>query len=156
MNTNKRLQVEATLGDGNCAFNAFALGLVNPAIFADIEKRLAQQQIDPDRQFAAFIQAVATKLSLSLPAEGNHWQFITQQLVRLRQNDKMRLQRLLADILRQGAYHLSANHPGHAARMLLLLNSAFTAYVYQCQGRPVKGAQDDIFRHHESIIKKFA
>src|SRR3990167_9699716 len=92
-----------TEGDGNCAFNAFALALTHEAVM---------KQLVLDKNF---IQAVAVKLGVEANSEE-----VKQALIAKRLQDAKGVQLLLAPLLRQLVFQLSANNLQHAEQLAVL------------------------------------
>ncbi|HLB42837.1 MAG TPA: hypothetical protein VJN02_08335 [Gammaproteobacteria bacterium] len=144
--------IERTLGDGNCAFNAFALGIVSKNLLSAVETQLSQQKKDsPKVLFQGFIKAVAEEFSV----QDATWDAIKQLLLTLRHNDKEELQRKLAPILRQLAIEQARQDAQHYNKTLEPLKSAFYNYIYKKMGYPVRGVQDDVYIKHDFIEGEF-
>ncbi len=86
---------EKTLGQGNCAYHAFALGLCHSSVLNLIEKRLLERQISPDKRFKRFIHLAANALGVAV-----EWKAVKERLLYLRIYDKELLQTQLAPVLR--------------------------------------------------------
>lgn len=151
LQTQYRLITENTLGDGNCAFNAFALGLCNQDVLDKIENQLIKQNKDPNKVFQIFIAKMATVLKL----EAN-WSIVKQALIELRHQDKEKLQRKLAPILREIAIDKALKDSRHSSETFPSLAGTFRNYVYEREGLFLAGESDDIYHRHKFIFSKFA
>jgi hypothetical protein len=142
--SNARYQqdTQATVGDGNCAFNAFALRLFSKEVLPKIEKNFP----NPDLSFNAFINHVAQQAQISI----TNWQELKAQLLGL---DKIALQKAVAPALRELAIDLLQGKP-----QTPFLNSqaalAGALDVYE-KDKNARDAGDIFLRHHAFIRAKF-
>lgn len=135
-----RRQAEATLGDNNCAFNSFILGLAQEYVLGEINPRF---ELDQD-----FIKEAA----YALQVEAN-WRDISAEIMRLRNVDKYQLQKKL-----QGSMRALAIRLGTAEEQYKLAseNHLLAAYGLFASGEALpRMQQDDIFARHQFIIDKF-
>lgn len=94
----KDLIAEDTFGDGNCAFNAFALGFCQPEVINQIQYDIR------DIEFVNFYVSIADQLKIN-----PDWETVKKELIKLRLGDKeqlRKLQRVLAPCFRELAYNL--------------------------------------------------
>ena len=142
---------EATEGAGNCAFNAFALGFCDARVLAQVERAVKASGTTPDARFKRFIQHVASALSVEC-----RWSAVASALLTLRDEDKVKLQSVLAPILRDMSINLAlkaADGLFHFQQTLEPFMSAYSDYTCGRNGGAL--ARDDIFLRHDFITKKF-
>ena len=138
----KALDGGHSLGDGNCAFNAFALAFCRPDILDKVES-----QQEPDTAFKNFIEKVAKAFNIE-----NNWQSVKQRLLEL---DKTTLQRKLAPILRELAIEQAKCDNQNRDEMFHSLYSTYRHYIYKMEKLVVSQEQDDIYNAHPFIVKRF-
>ena len=114
----KTLDGGHSLGDGNCAFNAFALAFCRPDILDKVES-----QQEPGIAFKNFIEKVAEAFNIE-----NNWQSVKQRLLEL---DKTTLQRKLAPILRKLAIEQAKCDNQNRDEMFHSLYSTYRHYIYR-------------------------
>ncbi len=136
---------ENALGNGNCAFNAFALGLAEKKMLDAIEHMLQK----PPLQLIDLIKAIAEKLHIE-PV----WEKIKGMLILLKKNHPIKLQQLLAPILREFATTLIAQnkdsqYEGRTEALLADFSNYFSnRFLYTALDR------DDIYLI-DFIVKKY-
>lgn len=143
---------ESTIGQGNCAFNAFTLALCDPAVFSQIERSLQSDNEECNERFNQFIHSAAE----SLRVEAN-WAAVKKELLRLREVDKQKLQNKIAPILRQLSIDIAVYSPDAVflkSQTVVQLVSAYGDYQRNKLGKQVTSV-DDIFSRHSFITDKF-
>lgn len=141
-----KLYQEDTVGDGNCAFNAFILGFCQEAVLDALES-----QINPDAELKDFIDRSATALETE-----SRWQAVRDKMLALRQTNKRELQKKLAPVMRYLAIDQANKNPRHIEKTYEPLVSAFQNHVHRELGVPMHGVSDDIFGRHDFINHQFA
>ena len=148
------LLIESAMGDGNCAFNAFILGLCEQEVLDSIEFNLRQSGQDIDVKLRDFIEAVANQFHVE-----PHFEVVKQTLLDLKRTNKNKLQKKLAPFMRDYAIWLANRDDGHFVRTEEPLKGAFSSYIRNYiraqAGLPVLGVQDDIFQQHPLIVNQF-
>lgn len=146
--------IEEAIGDGNCAFNAFILGLTQQSILDRIEKAFIQRNKKLDDELADFIAEVSKQFNTA-----RNWQAAKAKLLALRygsKQDKTDLQTKLAPFMRQMAVTLHHANPQQFCELTLSpLESAFGDYVFQQYGLDQASVADDVFTKHEFIRSQF-
>jgi len=146
-----KLYQETTLGDGNCAFNAFILGLANAQVFAAIEKEAERRKQNLDEIYKEFIHLAAAKLNVAAT-----YAEVKAQMLWLRKNNKRLLQQLLAPVMRQISIESAQKNPRHYNRTIEPFLSAFNHFVQvEVFKEPSNAPLDDIFSPHAFIVKQF-
>lgn len=143
---------ERALGDGNCAFNAFVLGLSQSSVIHGIEKNLAAQNKNPDAVFAAFVQAAANSLHIAAT-----WDALKAELLKrpIDEPQKDAFQQRLAPLFRNLSIDLLQADNSNRDNSIEALNIEYQNFVYKALG--VKGReQGDFCRAHPLVQKKFA
>ena len=148
--------IEKTLGDGNCAFNAFALALCDPYIFHFLEKLARKDKVNLNERYFEFIMRVGEALHVQ-----QDWQGVKQALLALRKTDKDELQKKLAPVLREISINVASNPRVYAEqleRSLITVDGAFHVFKLNRIGKEVR-VKDDIFAGKKHLIfveQKFA
>lgn len=143
---------EFTLGQGNCAFNAFTLALCDSAVFSQIERSLSAANENIDARFHQFIFAAAVSLDVD-----PNWAAVKKELLRLREHDKSTLQYKISPVLRQ----LTADIAAYSPDAVFIKSGTVSQFVgtYHDYERKKMGkqvtAQDDMFSRHTFITDKF-
>ncbi len=132
------LRIDKALGDDNCAWNAFVLGLVR------VLDELDAKRLDEFTRLAA----------LALRVE-NNWYAVRTKMQFWRFSDKKQLQRLLAPVMRELAINLAMADKTHIERTRQPLCSSFREHVYEKLGRHIAGVKDDVFVRHDFIVRQF-
>lgn len=140
-----KLYQEDTVGDGNCAYNAFILGLCQKSVLDVLE-----QQINPERDLKAFIERAAVALKTE-----NNWAAVRAKMLELRESNKRELQKSLAPIMRYLSIDMARKDERHIEKTIQPLLSVFQNYVYRALSVPAHGVSDDIFKRHAFIDSKF-
>jgi hypothetical protein len=96
--------VEHAEGDGNCAFNAFILGLSEARILDHLPEL---GEANPDKRYALFIQRAQTVFT-GTPLT---WQKLRDALIRQKSNNRFNLQKTLAPVVRAFAIELIKKDP---------------------------------------------
>ena len=135
----RTVSLEETLGNGNCAFNAFALGWCDAAVLDYLELYHAKLE--------AFRIHAAAALHLTAE-EQNTWQHFKAALLAQRARDKEALQRQLAPVFRHLAIGLIEANPDTLAEIKEHFLGAFDGFVSGRLG-------DDIFIRHPFIRTLF-
>lgn len=143
---------EQTIGEGDCAFNAFTLALCDPAVFSQIERSIKSAGEDINLRFETFILHVSQTLDVDAA-----WDAVKAELLRLHQDDKDKLQRSIAPIMRMLSINIART--SHDAVYLKSetvdkLVSVYNDYARKKTGKTVTN-QDDIFSRHRFITDKF-
>ena len=143
------LVIEPTLGDGNCAFNAFVLGFCEQSVLDGISEYANQEIVKANSTFKAFFEAV--KIAMQMPDA--NWEDVKQVLIRRRASDKIALQKLLAPIMRQVAMD-------RVESILFTEEEIMNGYIGALQAAFEKYKEnnfggDDIFRRHPFVMEKF-
>ncbi|VVC76646.1 hypothetical protein AQUSIP_19690 [Aquicella siphonis] len=144
------LKPESTLGAGNCAFNAFVLGLCRPEIFSGIERGLTGSGLVPDEIFEDFIERAAFVLRT-----GKNWAAVRDEILRLKQTNKVLLQQQLAAIMRQIAIEHAEINREHFERTRQSLLAAFHDFACRALNISAGRVKDDIYIKHPFIVRKF-
>lgn len=145
-------QPESTLGNGNCAFNAFALAITDEWVLHRIELSLKRDGLNPDQRFAGFIRRAAAALNVEV-----NWYSVKSRMLALRANDVISLQKMMAPVFRQMAVKLAVDDVDkifHYQQTTEPLMSALDDYHRWSEGLEVKN-EDDIFIRHGFIKNKF-
>jgi len=140
-----RRKPEKTEGQGNCAFNAFTLGLCNALVFSQIERALGAANTDLNIRFKRFVRHAAT--SLKVQAD---WRSVTAELIRLRREDPVSLQQLMAPVFRELSVNIAlkpADSFYHFQRTISCILGAFSDYRRIYLNLPVKFTEDTFCRH---------
>lgn len=139
---------ESAIGDGNCAFNAFILGLCQRDTLDRIEKVMQSEKKEIDEALSKFIEQASESLGV-LPAN-----FVTlkEELLRLRDVDPRKLQKTLAPIMRNLACDLLEKPPYGPESLEQSLFSAYDGFVNP-DARGI--VRDDVFSAHQFIKSKF-
>ena len=143
---------ETTIGQGNCAFNAFALALCDPAVFSQIERSLQSANENADGRFSQFIYSASETLRVDAS-----WAAVKKELLRLHEADKHQLQNKIAPILRQLSIDIAVYSPDAVflkSQTVVQLVSAYSDYQRNKLGKQVT-SPDDIFSRHSYITDKF-
>lgn len=143
---------ESTIGQGNCAFNAFTLALCDPAVFSQIERALQSANENVNERFSQFIHSASEILRIDA-----NWAAVRKELLRLREVDKQKLQHKIAPILRQLSIDIAVNSPDAVflkSQTVVQLVSAYGDYQRNKLGKQVTSI-DDIFSRHSFITDKF-
>ncbi len=143
-NQSSKPEAQPVLGDGNCAFNAFAKLLV--AHIESIEK----QTNAPDIAFSNFIRAVAETAEPDAFFQQPTFREIKEYLVKLSETDDQKLQRHLAAALRL----LSVNLMEEVIVQHTFLESLKASFSLYFDGAQALN-QDDLFIRHSFIQDKF-
>src|SRR5689334_5053960 len=98
-----KFNILPTIGDGNCAFNAFVLALCEPSMLDQIEKKHQDNGWDIDNELKEFIAQASAALGLLPEGDNFNWAELKAELLRLGQLDLRELQLKLAPVLRAGA-----------------------------------------------------
>lgn len=140
---------ESAIGDGNCAFNAFILGLCQRDTLDRIEKIMQSEKKEIDEALSKFIEQASESLGV-LPAN-----FITlkKELLRLRDTDPRKLQKALAPIMRNLACDLLEEPPYGPKSLEQSLLSAYDGFI---NPGAVGVVRDDVFSVHQFIKNKFS
>ncbi len=147
-----RRKTEATEGAGNCAFNAFTLGLCNAKILSQLEQTVRATHTTPDLRFKRFIRHAAVALQVE-----PKWTNVKDELLRLQQVDRRRLQHLVAPVLRELSVDLAvkpADASLHYKQTEIYLKSAFRDYYRRYRGKPATFS-DDVYGRHAFIQEEF-
>lgn len=143
---------ESTIGQGNCAFNAFTLALCDPSVLSQIERSLHAANEHPDERFNQFIHSASESLRVAA-----NWAAVRKELLRLREVDKHQLQNKIAPILRQLSIDIAVYSPDAVflkSQTVVQLVSAYSDYQRNKLGKQVTST-DDIFSRHSYITDKF-
>jgi hypothetical protein len=143
---------EHTEGAGNCAFNAFALGLCTPQVFSQIERSVEAAKNNMDQRFAGFIRRVSEVLRVE-----RNWVSVKTALLNLSSKEKVKLQSVLAPILRELSISIALNPADdifHRGQTVVHLMSVFRDYRRKFCGKEAKQT-DDVFSRHPFITRKF-
>ena len=143
---------ELTIGEGDCAFNAFTLALCDPSVLSQIERSVKSSGTDINLRFETFI--LHTSQALDVDAT---WDAVKAELLRLRDKDKEKLQRRIAPIMRMLSIDIARNSPDAVflkSETVDKLVSVFNDYVRKKIGKQVT-THDDIFSRHSFITDKF-
>lgn len=167
---------EDTVGDGNCAYNAFILGLCNEDVFNQIEANLVEDKLTAEEAFPVFIEKAALALGVA-----ETWAAVRGEALRLRQQDSIALQKKLAPVMRELSVDLLAEETGkeYIQRALYRKNAAYKQYKQEKKHKPnlphqenpftpelqrqlvaafdkfPKDSREDIFKRHPFIVAKF-
>lgn len=144
------LKAETTLGAGNCAFNAFILGLCRPEILSGIEIELSRHKLTPDIVFHDFIE----RASQALQTEKN-WAAVRDKMLSLRRENKVLLQQRLAQIMRDIAMERAEIDREHFERTRHSMMAAFHDFAYKFLSIETGRTKDDIYTEHTFIKRKF-
>lgn len=139
---------EDTEGDGNCAFNAFALAICNEYIMVQIENAVRAMGANVNDYLQDFIGAVSKVLRVE-----NDWQSIKAELLKLRKTDKEKLQKILAAILRGISVDIALNKDPY--RYLIHQERLYAPFLSAFENHRKSGQFDDVFSRHAFIIEKF-
>lgn len=139
-----KLYQEDTVGDGNCAYNAFVLGLCQKSVLEALE-----QQIIPDRDLKEFIERAAIVLKTE-----NRWSAVRAKMLELRESNKRELQKALAPIMRYLSIEMAKKDARHIEKTIEPLLSVFQNHIFQVLNIPAHGVSDDIFNRHDFINTK--
>lgn len=142
--TRVKRQPEETLGEGNCAFNAFALALCAPQILYQIERNILSQHLLPDVVFDRFIHFVSAKLNIK-----RTWHAVKAELSMMRNENKHLLQRILAPFLRQLSIDLAEEE------YEVYYQQAFPVFMGTFHGYTKEYKRDDIYCKHDFIMNEF-
>ena len=143
---------EYTIGEGDCAFNAFTLALCQPVVLSQIERSIKSANQDINIRFQDFILNAAETLGTDVS-----WDAVKTALLRLRKNRHEELQRHIAPIMRQLSIDIARNSTDAIllkARTVDKLGSVFNDYLRKKRNKPVT-SPDDIFSRHGFITNKF-
>jgi hypothetical protein len=141
---------ETTIGQGDCAFNAFALGFCTPRVLNHLDEiyRASPKATNLWRQF---IDRAAP--ALGVPA---NWPAIKEKLWALRQRGSVaKLQQILAPLLRELAVSLMRHDMESMERTIEPLTTAFRQHAYDAIGLHGSYLQDDVYRQHHFIQRHF-
>ncbi|OGV26247.1 MAG: hypothetical protein A3F18_06045 [Legionellales bacterium RIFCSPHIGHO2_12_FULL_37_14] len=139
----------SAIGDGNCAFNAFILGLCEEDTLNNIEKVMQSEGKDADAHLQTFIELASEVLGVKPP----NFATLKGELIRLREEVPEQLQVQLAPIMRQIACDQLMQDEECKQSTKAALTSAF--WVDALPGAP-RVDRDDIFNRHQFIKNKFA
>lgn len=148
-----RRETERTEGAGNCAFYAFTLGFCHSKIFSQLEISVLASKTTPDKRFKRFIRHVAVALKVTAD-----WESVKKEMLRLRYADSVKLQHLVAPVLRELAIDLAikpADAEFHYKQTEIYLESAFRDYYRLYRGKHATRS-DDIFDRHAFIKEEFS
>lgn len=143
---------EETEGDGNCAFNAFILGLSRQSVIDRLDAGFLHSGEDPNISMRDFINKTAKMLNIS-----SSWATVKATLAKLRIENKILLQKQLAPVLRQLAVNLEEGDYAFVERTMEPLLSAYSDFYKEHLGKEKKSChvEDDIFKRHLFIQQKF-
>lgn len=135
-------------GDGNCAFNAFILGLCQPDTLNQIERVFKSEKQNIEIALQRFIK----KASEILEVTPENFVTLKNELLRLRQNEPEKLQKKLAPILRNLACDLLLKDTTKQENLGVSLLSAYDGFINPGARGVV---EDDVFLVHPFIREKF-
>lgn len=141
---------ESTLGQGDCAFNAFALSFCTPRVLNHLEQKFQSYQ-QPNRLWRRFIDRVAPLLAVEA-----EWTAVKTKLLALRYRGSVtRLQRILAPVFRELAIELMRHDAESLELTIEPMTTAFRNHVHHAVGLQEPTAQDDVYEQHAFIKRRF-
>ncbi len=146
-------EIEHTEKDHECTFNAFALGLCQRKMLMQIERAMLAMNMPPDQRFAGFIRRVSKLLDIECS-----WSAVKANLIALRNQDKIRLQNVMAPILREMSIKLARKHADkdyHKSQTIIYLMSSFNDYRREYNHKKQVTKNEDVFSRHPFIVQKF-
>lgn len=140
------LVLEKAEPDGECSFNSFVLGWSTPKVLNRIDT-LQPPRKYPSTMLSEFITESARVLGAALS-----WRSVKLQLLFLRQNDKIKLQKSMAPVFRRFSINLARHNEEFRVRTEEHLKGAFLDFIMP----PKKRVADDVYSRHRFIKEKFA
>ena len=143
----EKYQRTRAIPDGNCAFNAFIIGLCQPQVLDKIEKVMADEKKNIHLHLSLFIE----RASKALDVHPSQWSNLKTELVRLRHENPYGLQKKLASIMRVLACDLLVDTLPKDDLVNERLLSAYYDFHYSTSG----SVADDVFIRHSFVHEKF-
>lgn len=138
----KNQYFERAVGDGNCAFNAFILGLTQPHILNVLDHHADTLN--------RFVNAAAGVLGVN-PI----WAEVKNKIIALRAENKVALQKQIAPVMRALALSFAEKDAAHYLQTCEPFLSAYRDYAYDVLGIVHDGVADDVFSRHPFIQAQF-